>query len=233
MRDYSQFGEQAHILKFFEERGRTKGRFLDIGAHDGISCSNSLALAERGWGGALVEPSPLAFSKLITTYAERPDIALVNAAAVPMWVDAAGSLGARRGPHGLMPFYEAGGLFVGTTSPEHVSAWEGKQHVHYRKMWLHALPLVTLICTDFAAGQEGPAGIARPMPQWHFISIDTEGTNCALLDDLLSLYTRASQAVGLELVCVEKDPGIDDIVKKYEVDVYAETAANLLLSIRQ
>jgi FkbM family methyltransferase len=50
---YSQFDEEEFILKFFA--GFT-GRFLDIGAFDGVSMSNTRALLERGWRGMLVEP---------------------------------------------------------------------------------------------------------------------------------------------------------------------------------
>lgn len=62
---YSQSNEEEVILKYFE--GRT-GTFLDIGANDGITFSNTRALAERGWKGVLVEPSPKAFEILEMRY---------------------------------------------------------------------------------------------------------------------------------------------------------------------
>lgn len=58
---YSQNGEQEAILKIF---GESEGRFLDIGAYDGKTFSNTLALIERGWSGVLIEPSPNAFMAL-------------------------------------------------------------------------------------------------------------------------------------------------------------------------
>lgn len=58
---YSQNLEEQVILKHFGDR---KGTFLDIGANDGRTFSNSLALVERGWKGACVEASPLAFERL-------------------------------------------------------------------------------------------------------------------------------------------------------------------------
>jgi len=62
MKDYSQHGEQAHILKFFDG---FKGRFLDIGAFDGITGSNTRALVELGWTGVCIEASPLVFRELV------------------------------------------------------------------------------------------------------------------------------------------------------------------------
>lgn len=42
------------------------GFFVDIGANDGISCSNSLVLEEGyNWKGICVEPHPLTFKKLL------------------------------------------------------------------------------------------------------------------------------------------------------------------------
>lgn len=66
MQNYSQSNEQEAILNYF---GDFKGSFIDIGANDGITLSNSRALAELGWCGVLVEPSPQAFSKLKQLYA--------------------------------------------------------------------------------------------------------------------------------------------------------------------
>lgn len=65
MKNYSQNNEQEVILKYFE--GQT-GQFLDIGANDGVTFSNVRALAELGWKGVFVEPSPKAFERLRTNY---------------------------------------------------------------------------------------------------------------------------------------------------------------------
>lgn len=62
---YSQNKEEEVILKYFEGKA---GTFIDIGANDGITFSNTRALAERGWKGVLVEPSPKAFDILKMRY---------------------------------------------------------------------------------------------------------------------------------------------------------------------
>jgi FkbM family methyltransferase len=66
MKNYSQNQEQQAILNYFN--GKVDGTFLDIGANDGQTLSNTRALAEMGWCGVLVEPSPKAFSRLKRLY---------------------------------------------------------------------------------------------------------------------------------------------------------------------
>lgn len=62
---YSQNKEEEVILDYF---GFLKGVFLDIGANDGVTFSNTKMLSERGWGGVLVEPSPKAYARLKDIY---------------------------------------------------------------------------------------------------------------------------------------------------------------------
>lgn len=55
------------------------GFFVEAGAHDGVSHSNTLALEGLGWSGLLVEASPTAFQKLVVS---RPNQLLENVALV-------------------------------------------------------------------------------------------------------------------------------------------------------
>jgi FkbM family methyltransferase len=64
---YSQSNEEKIILDYFNGK---VGRFLDLGSNDGITFSNTRALAELGWCGVLVEPSPKAFRKLKDLYSD-------------------------------------------------------------------------------------------------------------------------------------------------------------------
>lgn len=61
----SQNNEEEIILKYF---GDYVGTFLDCGANDGVTLSNTRALAERGWKGVLIEPSPKAYARLVENY---------------------------------------------------------------------------------------------------------------------------------------------------------------------
>ncbi len=78
MKNYSQYNEQEIILEFFKDK--PVGRFLDIGANDGVSGSNTRALAELGWSGVLVEVNPRIFVKLLENCKKFPKLQCVNAA---------------------------------------------------------------------------------------------------------------------------------------------------------
>lgn len=42
-----------------------KGFFIEVGAHDGISSSNTLAFEKMGWKGFLVEPDPFTYAQCV------------------------------------------------------------------------------------------------------------------------------------------------------------------------
>jgi FkbM family methyltransferase len=52
------------LLAYLYFRGRRSGFFLDIGAHDGRTYSNSYIFERLGWRGACVEPLPGVFDQL-------------------------------------------------------------------------------------------------------------------------------------------------------------------------
>lgn len=57
---YSQSNEEQIILDYFKD---FTGTFIDIGANDGITFSNTRALALRGWRGVFVDPIPEAIQR--------------------------------------------------------------------------------------------------------------------------------------------------------------------------
>lgn len=60
---YSQYDQDKFADIYFKKK--QNGFFLDIGANDGISCSNTLFLEkERGWSGICIEPIPDVFNQL-------------------------------------------------------------------------------------------------------------------------------------------------------------------------
>lgn len=73
---FSQFEEEEVILH--ELCGAT-GRFLDLGAYDGVTNSNTRALFLEGWGGTLVEASESNFEALCRVYEGQERVALVRA----------------------------------------------------------------------------------------------------------------------------------------------------------
>lgn len=53
MEYYSQVGQDRWVINYFGEN--YKGFFIDIGAYDGISISNTYALEKLGWKGICVD----------------------------------------------------------------------------------------------------------------------------------------------------------------------------------
>lgn len=211
---YSQFCEEELVLDWFKQnrpldaiRLSGPGRFLDIGAHDGVSCSNTRRLAETGWSGALVEPSPVAFAKLMKVYGGRKDIQLVNVGIVP-------------GDNmRLLRFYETGGTFVGTFDLTHRDEWEGKQNVHFQPIYV--------VGTTFDA-----LFSVLPGP-YQFISIDVEGTNAAVFESLVK--GGRLDALETQLVCVEHQGQTAKLAHLAgpAFEMYRITEANILLGRRQ
>lgn len=74
---FSQHDEEKYIL---EAVGDQPGRFLEIGAYDGYTNSNTLALVKRDWSGTMVEPALGPFLCLLERYGARSDMTLIHAA---------------------------------------------------------------------------------------------------------------------------------------------------------
>ena len=63
MKYYSQLQQDRIVDEYF--KGKNNGFFVDIGAHDGIECSNSAFFEyHRDWTGICVEPGPIEYEKL-------------------------------------------------------------------------------------------------------------------------------------------------------------------------
>lgn len=76
MKRYSQNNEQDIILAHF---GADVGTFLDLGCNDGVTLSNTRALALLGWSGVLVDASPTVAARAEQLYKDRPEIEVHNA----------------------------------------------------------------------------------------------------------------------------------------------------------
>jgi len=64
---FSQNNEEEIIINLFN--GKHGGTFCDIGSNDGVTLSNTFALANNyGWTGLLVEASPKAYERLLKNY---------------------------------------------------------------------------------------------------------------------------------------------------------------------
>lgn len=177
--DYSQSNEQEMILAWADRRPNM-GRFLDIGAADGVTASNTRALANRGWAGVCVEAAAWGLDALAELYTDRPDIALVQAALVP---------GEQRQP--LTRFHYSHDL-VSTTQDQNADTWRG---------------VATFTPVTVAAVTVDELLDEFPGP-YDMVSIDTEGTSLALWDEMRRPGRRDVFAVGA-LAVVEAENGTE------------------------
>lgn len=146
---YSQNKEEGVINSLFGDAGR----FLDVGAFDGKTFSNTLRLYERGWGGVLVEPSPLAFAGLQRQYDGKSGVELIQAAIAPS--------------DGTVRFWDSGGDAISSTEDAHKTKWEKGYKCKFREITVSAMSWKTLFDTHGT--------------DFQFVNIDTESTNLQLL----------------------------------------------------
>lgn len=174
----SQYNEHVEILRHFEGRDPATLRFLDIGAFDGTTFSNTKPLADLGWSGVCLEPSPPAFCHLMKAYADNPRVTLVNAAIV--------------GPnqHRLMKFHcntvdASSADMMSTFSAEHRAKFGAYP---FREIVIPAITVMELVIDGLSNEN-----------RFDFINIDVEGLN-------LDVLRSVGEFFNAEMVCVELDP---------------------------
>ena len=75
MKNYSQYGEDLIISEYFQGR---VGTFLDLGANDGITLSNTYLLYQKNWKGLMVEGSPFVYQRLFDLFSQDENIQTLN-----------------------------------------------------------------------------------------------------------------------------------------------------------
>lgn len=188
---YSQNNEEEIILKVFDGQ---VGSFLDIGAYDGVSLSNTRALAERGWSGTLIEGSSFSFQKLFSLYGGNSKFMLINAMLDPLG-ESAGK---------IVKMWEAPNCSVTTISPQNFEKWQNDVVMHsdggvtFSKIFVAPTPFSAIL--DFFRGQN---------LKFDFVSIDIEGGSA----DVAMLYDP--DEFGTSLLCIEHDERDGEIVDRY------------------
>jgi FkbM family methyltransferase len=152
---YSQNNEEQFILEHF--KNYPVGRLLDIGAYDGKTFSNSLALLEKGWTGVLVEPSPSVFLKLLEN-TKHVKVDLVNSAVSK---DAE-----------MLKFFDSNGDAISSFIPEHVEKWEKGYQCKFTPYYIKTIMLADII---------HQFGVV-----YDFINLDVEGLNDVLFKEIMS-----------------------------------------------
>lgn len=167
---YTQNNEEILIHEYFKGASSSNMFLLDVGANDGKTFSNSLALIETGWNGFLLEPSPKAFQKLKALHADNHKVKCLNYGI---------SL-----TSGEVHFYESAGYEDGedvalysSISENEIKRWNGK--VKFEQI------SVTMKTWEQFLAENKPSAI-------DFITIDIEGHDLEVLMqiDLTALKTK-------------------------------------------
>ena len=176
---YTQNDEEAHILA---KVGNTTGVFLDIGAFDGRSLSNTLALVERGWSGICVEGSSFNFSKLFLEHRNKPNIRLLNAMVTHEKI-----LKDR-----IVRFWETPNCAVSTINQQNYDKWKD------RVLMYHPDPF-NEVFVPIVSFDEVVSWAKRHYPKIDFVSIDVEGGSTDL-----ALNFNPDE-FSTSLLCIEHD----------------------------
>lgn len=195
--DYSQSGEQATVL---ELAGKLpKGNFLDIGAGDGVTFSNTRALALAGWQGLVVEPAAWAFDLLVDLYA---DSAVTAQPVIPVCAIVTPE------PETVARFAYSRGDHLSSIDPEHVRKWSSQ--VPFRNVYGATVALAELLDTF------GPFSV---------VSIDAEG----ITQQLVRRYRLHPYWGKVRLIVYEHDGGRTEKLPTFEGwQLVARTANNVI-----
>lgn len=199
---YSQNNEEEIIQRYFDG---TTGTFLDLGANDGITLSNTMALSLNGWSGCLVEASPKAIARLEILYEKNTKCDIVNAAI--------GSY------NGEIILHESG-EHLGKGDVALLSSVKDSELERWKT---ETFTPVTVPCINFAT----LLGLTR-YNKFDFISIDIEGMELDVLPQM------DLKALGCWLLCVEfngkEQEKYDAIILPQGYKLIHKNAENLIYS---
>src|SRR5882724_4764879 len=199
---YTQSTEEEAILA----NTPPMGRFLDLGAYDPRVFSNTRALYERGWSGAMVEASPEPFTNLLKEYGHDPRIELIHAAV---------------GIRSRFVKFHATADMLSTANEKFRDAWEAQRAYKggfYGSFWCPQFTLEEIL--HVIPGTENQA---QP---FDFVSIDVEGESAALCLKMFEMRLTPG------CVCVERDGmeiKIMALGERLGYKLAHETAENLIL----
>lgn len=170
---YSQNEEEKYIVEFFKDK--KFGHLLSIGENDGQTFSNVARLIELGWGGDLVEPSPVCVKKLNTLYDHHPDVTVHQVA-----------LGTE---NKKMIFHESGSL-INKGDLSLVSTLIESEKTRWNKLNMKWEEIEVEVYT-----WESFKTLAECFQAYDFISIDCEGMDFDILKQI--------DLTDVKLLCIE------------------------------
>lgn len=198
---HSQYGEEEIILQTL---GDISGRkILDIGAYDGKTFSNSLALIEGGCEAVLVEASPHAFDSLRKNLDQYIRSGQVSAVCAAVGFD-----------RHIAKFYECADA-VSTLSDAEREKWSKD---NAEKFWPIYVPIVTI--GDILNQFSGP---------FSFVNIDIEGQSAELL---MSFPIDAMRPICFCVEHDNRSVELAEYMHKHGYDVCHMNGTNVIFRIK-
>lgn len=200
---YSQNDEERFILEFF--KFQPTGRFLDVGAFDGISISNTRRLLELGWSGVLVEPMWTSFDNLLKNCQPYIDRVTLILAAV----------GAER---------KLSRFWVDDHSDRRWSTTINRELLDMGSIMKPnpANTMVPVITMDEL----------WPMGPFDYISLDAEWEDFSIIKSQPAEKWRTAKLITIEPRSLEERAKMKELFKSWGFNVVHETPENLLVSPR-
>ena len=170
--------ENKFILNHFKET--KNGKFLDVGAYDGIKLSNTYPLWKKVWHGTYIEPSAKIFERLRNNIKERANfynMAVSNKSGITKFYDC---------------IEDNGIIAVSSINPEHARSWrEGHFAEREKPVKFSEYKTKTTTWNEL---------LNSCGTNFNFINIDVEGNNTIVLNQMP--FKRLDK---LSMVCIEKD----------------------------
>lgn len=211
-RSYSQSGEDIIISDLFSRIGISHPTYLDIGANEPVSLSNTYRLYSRGSRGVCMEPNPVMYKKLLE---KRKKDTIINAGVAFNELREADFYVFPEKVHGLNTFSKKEADFWEHTGNKDVGRFKVEQVIKMKLVDINEL-------------------MGKYFSSWpNLISIDVEGL------DLEIIKTINWEKYKPEVICVEtlwfgegdkelKNTAFADYIESKGYFVYADTYINTI-----
>lgn len=205
---FSQYEEEKIITEFFKNLATGELKFLDIGANDGITFSNTHKLALLNWQGVCLDPSPKAFQKLKSLYENYDNVFCYNFGISLI--------------SGKLELHESGNWIDRNDTPVGIlSCIDPSEKNRFYGMEWNAVLCDFMKFDDFLN--------MSPIKKFDFINIDCEGHDYQVLSQI------DLNSIGCKMVCIEftSENHIDKYKKyfsMYGFKEYYRTKDNLIFT---
>jgi len=201
---YGQLGQDLLALDFFRSFPAEHKTFLDVGAFDGITFSNTRLFFEEGWSGVCIEPCLKNYSKLELLYKDTP-VVTVKAAAT----DYEGELELNVA---TIPWAEEHGSPVSSHATDVIKRWPDF-------IWEKEIVSATTVNQILESNN---------ITHIDFVSIDVEGQEMAVLRGF-DLYKYQPHLIVVEYLGVVEKYELLEYLKLHDYFLWSDNGQDIFL----